>query len=89
MYLFNQPWCGACNALKTDFQENEENMLEISKNFILVNVGGDDNNNFSVSSIPATPMKQQKSLCEAKRHCSAHVELGRGPCASYGLVAAT
>eukprot|EP00884_Botryococcus_braunii_P022689 jgi/Botrbrau1/9103/Bobra.0305s0010.1 len=46
MYLFNQPWCGACNNLKQDFQENEEDMLEISKNFILVNVGGDDNDAF-------------------------------------------
>jgi thiol-disulfide isomerase/thioredoxin len=48
MYLFNQPWCGACNALKADFKENEDDMLEISKNFILINVGGDDNNDFAV-----------------------------------------
>jgi thiol-disulfide isomerase/thioredoxin len=49
MYVFNQPWCGACNALKSDFQENGENLKELSNSFVLVNVAGDDNNSFKVT----------------------------------------
>lgn len=51
MYLFNQPWCGACNALKAGFQENSENIKELSESFVLVNVAGDDNNLFQVISL--------------------------------------
>ena len=48
MYLFNQPWCGACKRLKETFQEEGDKILKLSQKFILVNVGGDDNNAFGV-----------------------------------------
>lgn len=48
MYLFNQPWCGACKRLKQTFQEEGDKILKLSQKFILVNVGGDDNSAFGV-----------------------------------------
>lgn len=49
LYLFNQPWCGACNKLKEAFQKEGDSLVELSKQFVMVNVGGDDNNLFGVS----------------------------------------
>jgi thiol-disulfide isomerase/thioredoxin len=49
LYLFNQPWCGACNKLKENFQLEGDKLLSLSKRFLMVNVGGDDNNLFGVS----------------------------------------
>ena len=52
MYLFNQPWCGACKRLKETFQQEAEKIAKLSEKFILVNVGGDDNNAFGVRIVP-------------------------------------
>ena len=50
MYLFAQPWCGACKRLKADFEANGEALVPISKEFIMVNIYGDDNKMFGVKS---------------------------------------
>ena len=50
MYLFNQPWCGACKRLKQTFQDEGATVAKLSEKFILVNVGGDDNSAFGVRS---------------------------------------
>ena len=52
MYLFNQPWCGACKRLKETFQQEGDKISKLSQKFILVNVGGDDNSGFGVRLIP-------------------------------------
>ena len=49
LFIFSQPWCGACTKLKASFMEEGEKLLDVSKNFLLVNVGGDDNNKFGVT----------------------------------------
>ena len=59
MYLFSQPWCGACKRLKADFEANGDVLVPISKQFLMVNVHGDDNKMFGVRS-PAG-----QSLCGA------------------------
>ncbi len=48
MYLFSQPWCGACKRLKADFEANGDVLVPISKQFLMVNVHGDDNKMFGV-----------------------------------------
>ena len=48
MYLFAQPWCGACKRLKADFEANGEALVPVSKEFIMVNIYGDDNKMFGV-----------------------------------------
>ncbi len=48
LFIFSQPWCGACTRLKANFMEDGEKLLDISKDFLLINVGGDDNNKFGV-----------------------------------------
>ena len=53
MYLFNQPWCGACKRLKQTFQDEGATIAKLSEKFILVNVGGDDNSAFGCAA--ATP----------------------------------
>ena len=50
MYLFAQPWCGACKRLKADFEANGEALVPISKEFLMVNIYGDDNKMFGVKS---------------------------------------
>ena len=52
MYMFNQPWCGACKKLKETFQQEGDKISKLSEKFILVNVGGDDNNAFGVRVMP-------------------------------------
>ena len=52
MYLFNQPWCGACKRLKETFQQEGDKISKLSQKFILVNVGGDDNSAFGVRILP-------------------------------------
>ena len=52
MYLFSQPWCGACKRLKADFGANGDALLAISAEFIMVNVHGDDNKKFGVRARP-------------------------------------
>lgn len=54
MYLFNQPWCGACKRLKQTFQDEGATIAKLSEKFILVNVGGDDNSAFGVR-MPCLP----------------------------------
>lgn len=49
LFIFSQPWCGACTKLKASFMEEGEKLLDISKDFLLINVGGDDNNKFGVT----------------------------------------
>ena len=49
LYLFAQPWCGACKRLKADFEANGEALVPISTEFVMVNVYGDDNKMFGVS----------------------------------------
>ncbi|KAK9907999.1 hypothetical protein WJX75_001281 [Coccomyxa subellipsoidea] len=46
LFIFSQPWCGACTKLKANFMQDGEKLLDISKDFLLINVGGDDNNKF-------------------------------------------
>ena len=48
LFIFSQPWCGACTKLKANFMQDGEKLLDISKDFLLINVGGDDNNKFGV-----------------------------------------
>ncbi len=52
MYLFSQPWCGACKRLKADFEANGDALLAVSAEFIMVNVHGDDNKKFGVRTRP-------------------------------------
>ncbi|CAL5229855.1 g13265 [Coccomyxa viridis] len=52
MYLFNQPWCGACKRLKETFQQEGDKISKLSQKFILVNVGGDDNSGFGEAFAP-------------------------------------
>ena len=57
MYIFSQPWCGACKGLKEDFLRSSGELLTVSKKFVMVNVGGDDNKSFGVSLGPFFPQK--------------------------------
>ncbi|CAL8469234.1 g8775 [Coccomyxa elongata] len=52
LFIFSQPWCGACTKLKASFMEEGEKLLDISKEFLLINVGGDDNNKFGAEFAP-------------------------------------
>ncbi|BDA45019.1 probable thioredoxin domain-containing protein 12 [Coccomyxa sp. Obi] len=52
LFIFSQPWCGACTKLKASFMEDGEKLLDISKDFLLINVGGDDNNKFGAEFAP-------------------------------------
>ncbi|KAK9825893.1 hypothetical protein WJX81_002516 [Elliptochloris bilobata] len=52
MYLFSQPWCGACKRLKADFEANSDSLVPISKEFLMVNVHGDDNKMFGADYAP-------------------------------------
>lgn len=40
--------CGACNRLKEDFKADGEKLKELADSFLMINVGGDDNNKFDV-----------------------------------------
>ena len=77
MYLFNQPWCGACKRLKQTFQDEGATIAKLSEKFILVNVGGDDNSAFGVrmpqlpglinallETIDVSSIMQYKGLCD-------------------------
>ncbi len=48
LFIFSQPWCGACTKLKANFAEEGDKLLDISKEFLLINVAGDDNTQFGV-----------------------------------------
>ena len=73
MYLFNQPWCGACKRLKETFQQEGERISKLSEKFILVNVGGDDNNAFGVRLDPSQRQKLRDSAA-----CAYHVIIDAG-----------
>ena len=64
MYLFNQPWCGACKRLKETFQQEGDKITKLSQKFILVNVGGDDNSAFGVCVIPALQQPPAILACD-------------------------
>lgn len=63
MYLFNQPWCGACKRLKETFQQEGDRISKLSEKFILVNVGGDDNNAFGVRLDQISATKAARFCC--------------------------
>ena len=50
LLFFNQPWCGACNHLKNNLKLEGAKLKHMSENFLLINVAGEDNNSFDVSS---------------------------------------
>ena len=47
--------CGACKRLKEDFEANGEKLLELADSFLMINVGGDDNNKFDVREFSRFP----------------------------------
>ena len=73
MYLFNQPWCGACKRLKETFQQEGDKISKLSQKFILVNVGGDDNSAFGVRVIPVLQQPPAILACCSPRQYSCSV----------------
>ena len=48
LLFFNQPWCGACNRLKDNLKQEGKKLKDIAKDFLLINVAGEENNSFDV-----------------------------------------
>jgi hypothetical protein len=64
MYLFNQPWCGTCKSLRAEFTDNGAGIENMAKKFIMVNVGGDDNDLYGVRA--SCPCGRNSSLFACK-----------------------